>query len=289
MPISLECPHCSTALRLPDGFAGKSAQCPACARAFAIATGERDAPFVQAISAPGSPVTAPETFERLWRWVLWLTIGMISTGSLTGMLLGAADGLADKAVPRKPAAEVDFDEDEDENDDFRPQRRQQAVRPPANSQELLKTSLALKMIATLPGLIFLICLVGLTIASMVLLYKEWDLIQDGEPQTTPGQAVGLLFIPFFRLYWNFVAIKGLAADLNRYADERGVPARRASEGLATAAAILEIVVWIPCVGGLVAIPLVVIYLLAFNSIKNTAADIAAAKLDRAGRPEPVPM
>ena len=37
-------------------------------------------------------------------------------------------------------------------------------------------------------------------------------IQDGYARTTPGLAVGLMFIPVFNIYWQFVALKGLAED-----------------------------------------------------------------------------
>jgi len=33
----------------------------------------------------------------------------------------------------------------------------------------------------------------------ILLYRFWDVIQDGSPRTTPGKGIGFLFIPFFNL------------------------------------------------------------------------------------------
>jgi hypothetical protein len=47
-----------------------------------------------------------------------------------------------------------------------------------------------------------------------ILFKAWDLIQDGHPRTTPGKAVGFLFIPFFNLYWIFQSTSGFAKDYN---------------------------------------------------------------------------
>jgi hypothetical protein len=59
------------------------------------------------------------------------------------------------------------------------------------------------------------------------LYRAWSCLQAGTPRTTPGKAVGFLFIPVFNLYWFFVAIAGLATDWNRivagYADLRAAP------------------------------------------------------------------
>jgi hypothetical protein len=46
-------------------------------------------------------------------------------------------------------------------------------------------------------------------------YRAWFCLQAGGPQTTPGKAVGFLFIPFFNIYWIFIGINGLAKDWNR--------------------------------------------------------------------------
>ena len=54
---------------------------------------------------------------------------------------------------------------------------------------------------------------------LMLLYKLWCVVQDGRAQTTPGQAVGFLFIPCFNIYWQFVSFWGLAKDLNRVSRE----------------------------------------------------------------------
>jgi len=67
----------------------------------------------------------------------------------------------------------------------------------------------------------------------VVLYKFWQVIQDGHARTIPGKAVGFLFIPIFSYYWLFVAYFGLAMDLNRYierhfASRPEVTVRRAS-------------------------------------------------------------
>jgi len=72
------------------------------------------------------------------------------------------------------------------------------------------------------------------ILSYVNLHRAWRCLQfGGYARTTPGKAVGFMFIPFFNLYWIFQAIGGLATDWNRtaaaYGDLR--PAPRLSEGM----------------------------------------------------------
>lgn len=46
-------------------------------------------------------------------------------------------------------------------------------------------------------------------------HRAWACLQPGGAKTTPGKAVGFMFIPFFNLYWVFVAINGLPKDWNR--------------------------------------------------------------------------
>ena len=55
-----------------------------------------------------------------------------------------------------------------------------------------------------------------------ILHKLWSLIPNHKARTTPGKAVGFLFIPFFNLYWTFVAIYGLAKALNTETGRRSV-------------------------------------------------------------------
>lgn len=59
-------------------------------------------------------------------------------------------------------------------------------------------------------------LIYAVVIAFVLLYKAWKAIQDGYARTSPGKAVGFLFIPFFNLYWIFQAFWGFAKDYNAY-------------------------------------------------------------------------
>lgn len=64
------------------------------------------------------------------------------------------------------------------------------------------------------GLGWVILLVSM-IFFFINLYRAWSCLALGAPATTPGKAVGMLFIPFFNIYWIFVAIAGLPKDWNR--------------------------------------------------------------------------
>jgi hypothetical protein len=54
------------------------------------------------------------------------------------------------------------------------------------------------------------------VLQFILLFKFWQVVQDGFARTTPAKAIGFIFIPVFSWYWNFVAIFGLSKELNRY-------------------------------------------------------------------------
>lgn len=79
----------------------------------------------------------------------------------------------------------------------------------------------------------IICLILSGIFFYMNLYRGWSCLRAGAPRTTPGMAVGMLFIPFYNLYWMFVAIAGLPKDWNRivasYDDLKNAP--RLSEGV----------------------------------------------------------
>lgn len=74
--------------------------------------------------------------------------------------------------------------------------------------------------------------------SSLILHRAWSAVQDGVTTVTPGKAVGFCFIPFFNLYWNFVAHVGLMKEINRLAEARGRPDQKVNEGFALTFCIL---------------------------------------------------
>ena len=73
-----------------------------------------------------------------------------------------------------------------------------------------------------------------------LFYKMWAAIQDGAARTTPGRAVGLLFVPLFDVYWLFQILPGFATDYNAYIARHAVETRRLPRSLFTLLAVLLI-------------------------------------------------
>jgi hypothetical protein len=72
----------------------------------------------------------------------------------------------------------------------------------------------------------------------LILHRGWSAVQDGAASITPGKAVGFRFIPFFNLYWNFIAQVGLMKEFNRLAEARGRPDQKVNEGFALTTSVL---------------------------------------------------
>jgi predicted Zn finger-like uncharacterized protein len=84
-----------------------------------------------------------------------------------------------------------------------------------------------------------------TVYGFIALYRTWYIIPDAYARTTPGRAVGFLFIPLFNFYWIFVAAKGLADDARDFMKKAGVMEQTISPGLSLAYAILSILSFVP--------------------------------------------
>ncbi len=83
---------------------------------------------------------------------------------------------------------------------------------------------------------------------LILFYRMWAAIQDGQARTTPAKAVGFLLIPVFNFYWAFQAIWGFAKDYNRYIDRHNIHTAHLSETLFLVYVVLSFTTWIPILG-----------------------------------------
>lgn len=82
----------------------------------------------------------------------------------------------------------------------------------------------------LDGIIFLLGWAAMLVSAIlfyIYIYRAWYCLQKGGAQTSPGKAVGFMFIPLFNIYWVFIAINGLPKDWNRivasYEDLKAAP------------------------------------------------------------------
>lgn len=93
---------------------------------------------------------------------------------------------------------------------------------------------------------------------MVVVYKMWSAIQGEHARTTPGKAVGFLFIPFFNIYWFWVVFVGFAQDFNKYIQAKNPNATPLNINLFMAQVILFYCAVIPFVGILAVLAAVII-------------------------------
>jgi hypothetical protein len=134
----------------------------------------------------------------------------------------------------------------------------------------------------------------------VLLYRLWQVVQDGNARTTPEQAVGYAFIPLFNFYWMFIATEGLAVEINRVAADRGIEAPPASASCMATFCLLvylsylalfvgfvftigdladdpsQVLLWTGLFVGIFSLPALIFRFLAFRSAKRAAVFIAEA-------------
>jgi hypothetical protein len=85
------------------------------------------------------------------------------------------------------------------------------------------------------------------VLTFILLYQFWKVIQDEQTFTTPGKAVGFLFIPFFSYYWIFRAVGSLTVEQNRFierhlANQPGPEVRKAHPLLSYTSVIVGLIV-----------------------------------------------
>lgn len=86
-------------------------------------------------------------------------------------------------------------------------------------------------LAVLGVLIYLAGAVTYAVMLFIHVYKTWSAIQDGYARSTPGKAIGFMFIPAFNFYWIFQAIFGFAQDYNRYLERHDISAMPLPAGL----------------------------------------------------------
>ena len=93
----------------------------------------------------------------------------------------------------------------------------------------------------LSGALYIVAFLALLYAVFIIslfVYRMWTLIEGQGARTTPGKAVGFLFIPFFNLYWVFQAFWGFAKDYNQYLQNESPEAPQLQENIFLAVSIM---------------------------------------------------
>jgi hypothetical protein len=122
-----------------------------------------------------------------------------------------------KATPEKPPIqEADFSHIEEAGAPLDDGKKAEESAPLQEADSSLSDADTVKGIAAI--VLFVLgglCMTFGGIYSYIILYRAWFSIQAGGAQTTPGKAVGFMFIPLFNLYWMFIAYYGWANDWTR--------------------------------------------------------------------------
>ena len=126
------------------------------------------------------------------------------------------------------------------------------------------------------------------IVALVMWYKAWAAIQDEHARTTPGKAVGFLFIPFFNFYWIFQAFWGFSKDYNSYLSRHGISMSELPAGLFLTYCILILLSlfmgWIPVLGSVIGIINAIILVIIVNGV----CDAVNGLPQTAEQPAPAP-
>jgi len=195
--LSFKCPQCHVALRVADDKAGQKGKCPKCQAPLVIPQAPLSQAKVPTPTAP-PPASAPAPAASPVRPIsAALYVGLFLGLRVLGALISVGIYLF---APRRVLS-------------YGPGL--QMGRPDAGALE------GASILFSIAGLVF----------GLILIYKMWEAIQAGPARTTPGKAVGFLFIPYFNLYWMFVVLYGWAKDYNQFVKLRRIRALPVSEEL----------------------------------------------------------
>ena len=120
------------------------------------------------------------------------------------------------------------------------------------------------------SMLAMIFVVLTSIIALVLLFKLWSAIQGPTARTSPGKAIGFLFIPFFNYYWIFQAYRGWAVDHQELIGRHNIDSPTVSVGLATTFCIFVLLAAIPYVGVLFSIFPLILHLVVVSKMIDAA-------------------
>lgn len=133
-------------------------------------------------------------------------------------------------------------------------------------------------------LLGIIAVVYLTVINLLLWWKAWKSIQDFGARTSPGQAVGFLFIPIVNLYWIFQAFWGFSKDYNSNIEGYNLEIKRLPEGLfliyTLVAVINAVLFWVPLLNLLLNLAALVLTIVVANKLVD-----AVNRISQVPRPE----
>src|SRR5947209_4595283 len=265
MPIKLRCPACATPHNLADNLAGKKIRCKSCKAVVAVpGTETLAAPDAVAVSAPASAAPAaalghqePEALppampprgtqappKKRRTSTLARRIETFYTAAILCLILGIVIFVVGFMLV-------------------------QGMR--VTGTRGTETVVALAALAV-EGIALLLALVA-TIMLLVWLARTWRAVPAEFGGMAPLKSVGLLFVPWFNIYWMFRAIPGLSATLSRAlrSYDPGAPAQ-AGYGAGVTACVLSLVPGL----NVLTLPALLLWLRSAARAANRLSELAAA-------------
>lgn len=128
-------------------------------------------------------------------------------------------------------------------------------------------------VSTICIILGVLCLLLFLIFNFIMLFRNWKVIEKSKnlPTKTAGQAVGFMFIPYFNLYWMFIAHGKMADGQQQFMEQAGIHIPTPpNKGLAIAYCVCMLIPFVNFVAILVLGPLKEI------NQKNVSVDIIRA-------------
>jgi tRNA A-37 threonylcarbamoyl transferase component Bud32 len=120
----------------------------------------------------------------------------------------------------------------------------------------------------------------------ILHYRCWQVLPSKHRATSPGKALGFLFIPFFNFYWAFVSFPKLADGYNALRREKGQAPDPVMKVLGVAYAVHFIIcwtiAWYPLIGLGACIIETVLFLLFYQRVVNSVKKCLALPESNSG-------
>jgi predicted Zn finger-like uncharacterized protein len=211
--MKTQCPNCKSKFNVNETSIGKQAKCPKCAKGFTIE------PFVEtpvAVETPAKnsePVEAPVKIPEPVKPPVTIT-KPVETHVAKNAKPIKEEKTESKAVPRAALSKTVF------------VYCWAVVRIIAGILGALGLMLAIgkgthsTLIAIFAAAdVFLVCSV---VIELMLFYRMWAAIQDGQATISPAKAIGFLFIPVFNIYWALCMVTGFVEDYNAFIRHRSV-------------------------------------------------------------------
>jgi uncharacterized protein YbaR (Trm112 family) len=247
LPSLIVCPGCNHQLTLPDDFSGERAVCPKCRLEFApfaaaIPAMEVD-PSRPKINADTAPTTKPEDplpLPPLQGAYAPKAVGTTArpTVEVPAMYCIECGTKFSKTERGCPACGLAIEAMVEPT--RRPGRMRSRELPPlagylpmlaailvaVGAAFFISAPIGDEMFRRGPQslrnffMIFGVCAgilaeLAALICIIIWHYQAWRLISQGDEEYSPGLMVGLLFVPFFNLYWMFRAVPGLSTAIQQ--------------------------------------------------------------------------